>query len=153
LSKLEVAPREGRRRSVPDDNALVLVHAGETRVGCIADGKDVRRELADDCVLVAMYLFECVQVGDGAVRIDCDEDGAGVGLNRHNRQVLRRPGGPKGQAYVNLLLEEAFAQVVQERRLVQLTELNHVLHTLLARLVHVAHICGLDSDELWVGHK
>jgi len=166
----EVRPgRSGRGRwpagpGVPDDDALVPVGAQQRRVRRVADGKDVRRQVADVSARVAAHHLQRVQVGDLLVRVDRDQDGSRVRLRPAPRSSGRRPGEARvstgaaanaaGQrrrgkgAYVDLVLQVARPQVVQQRRLVQLRQHDHVVNALGRGPVHALQVLHLDVQDL-----
>lgn len=73
-----------------DDDALVLVEALHVVVGIVADGENVRRQLADLVVLVQADLFGRVD-RQYLVRVHGHQDGARVGLKseRGRRELVQ----------------------------------------------------------------
>ena len=72
--------KQTRRRSRPDDAALVLAAATHVEEAAVCDGEDVRRQLAEAPVGVQVHLLRCVD-GQQLVGVHGHQDGARVRLH------------------------------------------------------------------------
>ena len=106
-----------------DDDALVLPEGGHPRVRRRPDGKEMRGKRSQDLVLVLGHRFQSVDV-EHPIGVDRDEDGPGVGVDEVG--VIAQP------------------QVPEEGGLVQVSELDHVLHPGLAQVLSGAHLETLN---------
>lgn len=67
-------------RFAGDDAALVASVAAHGAVSCVCHGENVRRQRANGLVLVHFHVLAVVNV-EHLVRVDCDQNGARVGLS------------------------------------------------------------------------
>ena len=84
----------------------------------------MRRKSSENLVLVLSNCLQPVDV-EHPIRVDCDQDGAGVRVDEVS--VIAQP------------------QVPEQRRLVEIRELDHVFHTGLAQVLSGAHLRTIPS--------